>query len=130
MGRIRLRGAWVAEVVAAIALLTTTPASGFIVQEGEEGRVIQTLIETEILPLFAAAPGIVSGIEDLTIDQDPEDTQSRIWIFSIILTEQTPQGIAIIQEELMFKGVIGTMPHLINKGTPRPWPDDPPLRPN
>jgi hypothetical protein len=72
----------------------------------------------------------VSGIEDLTIDQDPEDTQSRIWIFSIILTEQTPKGIAIIQEELTFRGTVGTMPHLVNKGVPRPWPDDPPHRPN
>lgn len=122
----RLRGPWLAEVVAAIALLTSAPASGFIVQDGEEGRVIQTLIQTEILPLFAAAPGLVSGIEDLTIDPDPEDAHAQIWVFSIVLTEQTPRGIAIIQKELTFRGARGTVPHLIDQGVPRPWPDGPP----
>jgi hypothetical protein len=116
-----------AEVVAAIALLTTVPASGFIVQDGEEGRVIQTLIQTEILPLFAAAPGLVSGIEDLTIDPDPEDAHAQIWVFSIVLTEQTPSGIAIIQKELTFRGAVGAIPHLVNQGVPIPWPVTPAL---
>jgi hypothetical protein len=130
MGGMRLRGLWLAECVAAIVLLTTAPVSAFIVVDGEEGRVIQTLIQTEILPLFEHAPGIVSGIEDLTVDQDPDDARIRIWVISVVLTEQTATGIAIIQKELTFRGALGTVPHLVNQGTPRPWPDTPATPPN
>ncbi len=126
----RLRGPWLAEWVAAIALLTTAPASAFIVVDGEEGRVIQTLIQTEILPLFAQAPGLVSGIEDMTVDPDPDDPHGRIWVITVVLTEETATGIVIIQKDLTFRGALGTPPHLVNQSPPRPWPDTPATPPN
>jgi hypothetical protein len=125
-----LRILWLVTCVAATVLLSGVTASAFIVADGEEGRVIQALIQNEILPLFENAPGLVCGIEDLTIFQDPDEAQTRVWIFLVVLTEQTATGPAIVQKELTFRGSPGSMPHLVSQGKATPWPDTPAFPPN
>jgi hypothetical protein len=102
-------------------VLTGVPACAFIVT-GEEGRVVQQLIDTEILPLFEQSAGLVFGIEDLDISQDPADLQVRVWVFTIVLTVNTPTGPSIVQEELTFRGRPGELPRLSQKTSAVPWP--------
>ena len=104
-----------------LVLAGGAPAGAFIVT-GEEGGVVQQLIDTEILPLFEHSAGLVFGIEDLDISQDPADLQVRVWVFTIVLTVNTPTGLSIVQEELTFRGTPGELPRLSQRTVAAPWP--------
>jgi len=106
-------------------LLGDIPASAFLVQDGEEARIIEFIIQEEILPRFEEAPGLVYGIEDLIISQDPEDQNIRILVFTLVLTERTADGIAIVQKDLTFRGAAGGVPRLVQEGKAEPWPVTP-----
>ena len=122
-----LTGQCLAVLLPASILLGDIPASAFLAQDGEDARIIELIIQEEILPRFEAAPGLFYGIEDFTISPDPNDDHIQIMVFTLVLTEQTAEGLAIIQKELTFRGAAGSVPRLVSEGKAEPWPVTPPL---
>jgi hypothetical protein len=106
-------------------LLGDIPASAFLAQDGKDAGIIELIIQEEILPRFEEAPGLVYGIEDLVISQDPEDENIRILVFTLVLTERTADGLAIVQKELTFRGAINRVPRLVEESKTQPWPVTP-----